>query len=161
MAMMYAIRVIVRAKCVKVKRFFCEMHKSSVADVLARLQALFNVESDSALASAMEVNRQTLGSWRARGRVPYEECINLAIQRGLSLDWLLIGEGPMRRSSSDLSAETEREGAVLSLLRQLPDADQQEIELAAQTKKRLLDAERRLEQMTKDLAASHAAKCSH
>lgn len=67
----------------------------------------------------------------------------------------------MRRSSSDLSAETEREGAVLSLLRQLPDADQQEIELAAQTKKRLLDAERRLEQMTKDLAASHAAKCSH
>lgn len=137
------------------------MHKSSVADVLARLQALFNVESDSALASAMEVNRQTLGSWRARGRVPYEECINLAIQRGLSLDWLLIGEGPMRRSSSDLSAETEREGAVLSLLRQLPDADQQEIELAAQTKKRLLDAERRLEQMTKDLAASHAAKCSH
>lgn len=138
------------------------MHKSSVADVLTRLQALFNVESDSALANAMEVNRQTLGSWRARGRVPYEECINLAIQRGLSLDWLLIGEGPMcRPSSNDLSVETEREGAVLSLLRQLPDADQQEIELAAQTKKRLLDAERRLEQMTKDLAASHAAKCSH
>lgn len=138
------------------------MHKSSVADVLARLQALFNVESDSALANAMEVNRQTLGSWRARGRVPYEECINLAIQRGLSLDWLLIGEGPMcRPSSSDLSVETERESAVLSLLRQLPDADQQEIEFAAQTKKRLLDAERRLEQMTKDLAASHAAKCSH
>ncbi|WP_179290666.1 helix-turn-helix domain-containing protein [Vandammella animalimorsus] len=139
------------------------MHKSSVADVLARLQALFNVDSDSALASAMEVNRQTLGSWRSRGRVPYEECINLAIQRGLSLDWLLIGEGHMHRHTpeSELVAESPREGAVLSLLRQLPDADQQEIELAAQTKKRLLDAERRLEQMTKDLAASHAAKCSH
>jgi transcriptional regulator with XRE-family HTH domain len=72
---------------------------------------------------------------------------------GVSVDWLLTGEGRMHRKSGDgLATETSREGAVLSLLRQLPDDDQQEIQLVAQSKKRLLDVKQQLEQVTTTLA---------
>ena len=92
---MYSLRIIVPRTLNKCKGFFCEMSNTAAADVMARLQVFFGVGTDSALADAMNINRQTLGSWRARGRVPYEECVNLATEKGLSLDWLLIGEGQM------------------------------------------------------------------
>jgi hypothetical protein len=126
------------------------MSKTRAANVLDRLQELFEVDTDSALADAMAINRQTLGSWRSRDRVPYEECVNLAIQQGVSLDWLLIGEGEIHRDA-DASDPASRASVVLSLLRQLPDDDQHEIELLAQGKKRLRDMEQQLEQVTSAL----------
>lgn len=130
------------------------MSNTAAADVMARLQVFFGVGTDSALADAMNINRQTLGSWRARGRVPYEECVNLATEKGLSLDWLLIGEGQMYRGvrPGGLATENQRESVVLSLLRQLSDDDQQEIQLIAQNKKRLHDVELRLEEVMNILA---------
>ena len=107
----------------------------------------------------MNVNRQTLGSWRTRGRIPYEECVNLAEEKGVSLDWLLIGEGQMYRNATPdrLATETPLESRVLSLLRQLPDDDRQEILLITQSKKRLHDVELRLEQVTTALANLRAS----
>lgn len=135
------------------------MSNATAADVMERLQTVFGATTDSALADAMKVNRQTLGSWRARDRIPYDECVNLATEKGLSLDWLLIGEGQMYRGAipGRLATETPREGTVLTLLRQLPDNDQLEIELVVQNKKRLHDVEQRLEQVTADLAELRAA----
>lgn len=135
------------------------MSNATAADVMGRLQAVFGATTDSALADAMKVNRQTLGSWRARDRIPYEECVNLATEKGLSLDWLLIGEGQMYRGAKPvgLATENQRESLVLSLLRQLPDDDQLEIQLIAQGKKRLYDLEQRLEQVTTALAGLRAA----
>lgn len=134
------------------------MSKTTVTDVLARLQVLFEVESDSALANVMGVNRQTLGSWRARGKVPYEECVNLAAERGLSLDWLFMGDGQMQRGAAvEMTAKNPRESAVLRLMRQLPDDDQWEVQLIAQGKKRLHDIEQQLEQVTSALASLRVA----
>lgn len=76
---------------------------------------------------------------------------------GVSVDWLLTGDGRMHRSVSGLTAETARESLMLSLLRQLPDDDQQEIQLIAQSKKRLHDVEQRLEQVATALAGLRAA----
>lgn len=131
-----------------------------------RLRSFLNMEGLKITTAAQKsgIPYRSMQNYLSGEREPgVEALVAMNTRLGISLDWLLTGEGHMRRHTpeSELVAESPREGAVLSLLRQLPDADQQEIELAAQTKKRLLDAERRLEQMTKDLAASHAAKCSH
>ena len=63
--------------------------------VLDRLKSVFNVSNDTELASKMGLKRSTLGAWRSRGSIPYAECVNIALSRKISLDWLLTGEGEM------------------------------------------------------------------
>lgn len=135
------------------------MHKTTAADVLTRLCALFRVDSDSGLATAIGVNRQTLGSWRSRGSVPYELCVKLALERGVSLDWLLTGAGDMLRGAGvpGLVTENQREEAVLVLFRQLSEGEQREIQQVAEEKKRLREVERKLEEVSAELAAGRRA----
>ena len=97
------------------------MCKTSAPDVLDRLHLVYGVDNDSALAEVMKVGRSTLGSWRTRGRVPYKECVNLAVEQGLSLDWLLMGVG---RKERGVTANTPREVGMLVLMRELPDEEQ-------------------------------------
>lgn len=80
---------------------------------------------------------------------------------GISSDWLLTGEGPMRRGDADVASGqqsstaaemTPREQAILDLFRSLDEDGQREIQDAASEKKRLRD----LEQRFKELAAAVA-----
>jgi len=135
------------------------MNKIFSKGVLERLQTLLGVDNDSKLALALGVNRQTLGSWRTRDSVPYELCVSIAMERGVSLDWLLTGDGEMlkvgKATHLDEAARqktTPREEAMLALFRQLSEDEQQDIQKAAQEKKRLREVEQRLEEMTALLA---------
>ncbi|EMW9316280.1 helix-turn-helix domain-containing protein [Salmonella enterica] len=78
------------------------MNKKSVDAVLERLMVVFNVNNDTELARSLDVNRQTLASWRKRQSVPYSLCVSIAEQRGVSLDWLLSG----RDGGNELPAST-------------------------------------------------------
>jgi len=75
---------------------------------------------------------------------------------GISLDWLLTGDGSMFRGVSAGAAETQtvnqQEEAILELFRSLGDAGRQSIQSAAEEKKRLMDIERRLQDLTEALA---------
>ena len=146
---MYALRVIVRAFCVTVNGFFRNMNKKSAAAVLDRLQLVFGVRSDSALATAMDIGRSTLGGWRTRGTVPYAECVNLAEAQGISLDWLLLGEGEMRRGAMAGHVDADW-GALLAAL---SEDDRRELLLIARSKKRLRDVERALAAFSPDFSA--------
>lgn len=130
--------------------------------VLDRLRLVVGVKNDNQLCEALEVNRSTLGSWVARDSVPYAICVDLAEARGISLDWLLTGEGPMHRDEAGATALQEapggyaadpREQALLALWRELDEGAQREIQHAAQEKKRLSAIEDQL----KELAAAVAA----
>ena len=132
------------------------MHKKSLDAVLERLMTVFSVDSDSELARKLDVNRQTLGSWRSRQSIPYALCISVSEAEGVSLDWLLTGEGAMVRGISVPVAETvvttPQEEAILTLFRSLEEADRREIQSAAEEKKRIRDIEQRLEDLTVALA---------
>lgn len=132
------------------------MHKKSLDAVLERLMTVFSVDSDSELARKLDVNRQTLGSWRSRQSIPYALCINVSEAEGVSLDWLLTGEGTLVRGISASVAETAvtnpQEEAILTLFRSLEEADRREIQSAAEEKKRMRDIEQRLEDLTVALA---------
>lgn len=132
------------------------MQKKSLDAVLDRLMTVFTVDSDSELARKLGVNRQTLGSWRSRQSIPYALCVNVSEAEGVSLDWLLTGEGAMLRGVSVASEEppvtSPQEDAILALFRCLEEADRREIQSAAEEKKRIRDIEQRLKDLTEALA---------
>lgn len=75
---------------------------------------------------------------------------------GISLDWLLTGEGSMcvgvSVESSETQAANQQEEAILGLFRSLGEAGRREIQSAAEEKKRLMDVEQRLKDLTEALA---------
>ncbi|WP_122411435.1 helix-turn-helix domain-containing protein [Pseudomonas viridiflava] len=97
------------------------MHKDPLTAVLARMMGYSGITTDSALSGALAVNGQTLAGWRKRDNVPYGECIRFCGTHGISLDWLLTGEGQMLRSEVDqaapASAEFPRTGSIDSKAR--------------------------------------------
>lgn len=75
---------------------------------------------------------------------------------GISLDWLLTGEGSMcldvSAASSEAQTKNQQEEAILELFRSLGEAGKREIQSAAEEKKRLMDVEQRLKDLTEALA---------
>ena len=132
------------------------MNKTSLDAVLDRLMTVFSVDNDSELARKLHVNRQTLGSWRSRQSIPYALCVSVSDNVGISLDWLLAGEGPMHRNPPETKSSPAlidpREEAMLELFRSLGEAGKREIQSAAEEKKRLMDIEQRLKDLTEALA---------
>lgn len=128
------------------------MRKDGVRSVLDRLHKVLGVKNDSQLCEALQASRSTVGSWIARESVPYAICVEIAQPRGVSLDWLLTGEGPMRRGEGDgisnsALSETPREVALLDHYRELDDSAQVEILSAAILRRRVDNLERQLQEL--------------
>lgn len=123
----------------------------SVASVLERLALVLGTKTGNQLAEALGVSPQTISSWKSRESVPYAQCVDVAREKGVSLDWLLTGEGPMLRSevgrAAPANAESPREQALLALWRELDEDAQRDIQSAAEEKKRLKDLEQRLQEL--------------
>lgn len=68
-------------------RFEIEIHA-----VLGRVAKLTRVNTDAALAEALGTSRQVLSGWKKRGTIPFDRLCELAIERDLSLDYILIGK---------------------------------------------------------------------
>lgn len=62
--------------------------------VIDRLRLVYGAESDTALAAALGVAKNTVSNWRGRNSRPFPICERAALERGISLDWLLLGRGP-------------------------------------------------------------------
>ena len=125
--------------------------------VLTRLKLVTGTSTDAALSSALKISPQTLSSWKGRDSTPYAICIDIAQTRGISLDWLLLGEGPIQRhvetNATDVSQEgTTRENTILALWRQLNEDDQSAIQSALEEKRRLRDLELKLAEITSTLS---------
>lgn len=76
------------------------MEKTSATAVLDRIAQAVGAKDDSEAAKALKIARSTWGNWRARESIPYPLCVKLAEERGIRLDWLLIGEGPALREDA-------------------------------------------------------------
>ncbi|EMK0351707.1 helix-turn-helix domain-containing protein [Citrobacter amalonaticus] len=129
------------------------MNKKAVDAVLLRLMSLFNVDSDSGLAKALDVNRQTLASWRKRDSVPYSICINLAEERGVSLDWLLTGKGEEEVSKVEPATQSfsQADLKMLELLNQLDPEVRRDLMRGAEEKQRVIEMEKKIQELSAQL----------
>lgn len=124
------------------------MQRTDVTSVLERLAQTLGSRTGSQLAEALGVSPQTISSWKSRESVPYAQCVSIASEWGISLDWLLTGEGQMRRGEGQVpSPENPREKALLALWRELDEHAQREIQGAAEEKKRLKMLEQRVQEL--------------
>ncbi|MEH6564586.1 MAG: helix-turn-helix domain-containing protein [Halopseudomonas sp.] len=152
---MYALRVNLNPHNADVKRKIRDMRKESIADVISRLMELTETKKKSAMAKALGVSPQAVSSWESRDSIPYALCVQVARDKGVSLEWLLSGSDAMAREDRahyHPAPLSPQEQALLSLFRSLEDDAQREILSAAQEKERM----RRLEQRLEELAASVA-----
>ncbi|EBH6353185.1 MULTISPECIES: helix-turn-helix transcriptional regulator [Enterobacter] len=129
------------------------MNKKAVDAVLLRLMSLFNVDSDSELARVLNVNRQTLASWRKRDSVPYSICINIAEERGVSLDWLLTGKGEEEVSKVEPAIQnfSQADLKMLELLNQLDPEVRRDLMRGAEEKQRVIEMEKQIQELSAQL----------
>ena len=148
---MYSLRETLAAHIEQVNKGFPILSKLSASAVVDRLHQVYGVSTDNQLSELLQIKRSTVGNWRARESVPYSVCVSAALEKGVSLDWLLTGEGQMFRNSAvHMVAEPDfspRELALLLLFRELEEEDQREIQSAAAEKKRLKTLEQRLAEL--------------
>lgn len=72
-----------------------EANISWVGEIVERIKAAEGLRFDTDVAPLFGVDKTTIGKWKSRGTVPYEYLIQYAQDKGYSLDWLLLGRGPM------------------------------------------------------------------
>ena len=117
------------------------MCTSEATQVLDRLKHLMAAPNDAALAKALGISPQTLGSWRARASIPYALCMDLARTDGISLDWLLLGRGAMVPEPQALMAD-DALVAILATLQGLDAQDQEHVHRVALDRKLLRQLQR-------------------
>src|SRR3979490_2060395 len=135
------------------------MRNKRSSDVLARLKLITATGTDAHLSEVLGVSPQTLSSWKGRESIPYAICIDLAEERGISLDWLLMGQGPMlrcdiRATSAQMLAASPLEQQILELFRSLNEGDQRFIQIAVEEKRRLGELEQRLDDLTQSVQSA-------
>ncbi|EJD6705187.1 MULTISPECIES: helix-turn-helix domain-containing protein [Serratia] len=131
------------------------MNKNSVDAVLARLMELLGAGNDSELARMLDVNRQTLASWRKRDSIPYSICISLSEERGYSLDWLLTGRGQaMLDKQAPANADvifSRSDLTLLELMNQLDPEVRKDLMRSAEEKQRMIELEKKVNELSSEL----------
>ncbi len=89
--------------------------KSMDRDIWQRLKFLLKAETDSKIAEVLGIRRQSVYDARDKGKIPPGWLIKIAEKTGVSLDWLVFGEGPVYRHERQTPPQTvtfEREEYV-------------------------------------------------
>jgi transcriptional regulator with XRE-family HTH domain len=127
--------------------------------IATRLRSVLDLKglSIKEASDAVGIPYRTLQNYLLDEREPNAKAMSaLRTHLGVSVDWLLTGEGSMfhgvSAKESDPVTENTQEKALLELFRSLGDAGKRDIQSVAEEKKRLMDVEQRLKDLMEALA---------
>jgi len=69
-------------------------------ETIDRMRWAGKLKNDSAIARALGVTPQAFSSYKKRGSIPSDLILKFAEMIGLSVDWLITGEGEMYKQSA-------------------------------------------------------------
>lgn len=72
---------------------------SGGADFINRLMKVYSVSHRMDLSNIIGVSPGTMSTWRTRNQTPFEIAVRVHLASGVSLNWLLLGEGEMFEAS--------------------------------------------------------------
>lgn len=61
-------------------------------EIIERMQVAIGVSSKRQLAIYLGVGAQAVSNWVKTARIPYKECAQIAMDKGISIEYLLTGE---------------------------------------------------------------------
>ncbi|MBK1874604.1 helix-turn-helix domain-containing protein [Marinobacter sp. 1-3A] len=61
--------------------------------IINRMKDVLGVAMDKDVAEHFGIKQASVTNWRKRGTIPIDQCIQLRQEKGVSLDWLLLGLG--------------------------------------------------------------------
>lgn len=70
-----------------------EQNKAFVTDIIDRMKTVLGVQQDKQVSEALGGSRGFVSVIKNRGTIPFAECLSLAVDRGVNLDWLILGRG--------------------------------------------------------------------
>lgn len=70
-----------------------EQNKAFVTDIIDRMKTVLGVQQDKQVSEALGGSRGLVSVMKNRGTIPFAECVTMAIEKGINLDWLILGRG--------------------------------------------------------------------
>jgi phage repressor protein C with HTH and peptisase S24 domain len=70
-----------------------DQNQALVRDIVDRMKSVVGVSKDVDLADHLGGARSSLSVWKKRGSIPLDECMRIATEQNVSLDWLILGRG--------------------------------------------------------------------
>lgn len=113
--------------------------------VINRMKEVLDTQRQRDIAESLHMSTGDFGNRKKRGAIPYDKIVVWANSRNVNIDWLLTGQGNMRRNEASEVVSNRKSEMVLELFNALGEEDQREILHAAQEKKRLRDLMQELE----------------
>ncbi|MDN4056361.1 LexA family transcriptional regulator [Massilia sp. YIM B02763] len=99
-----------------------ENNKHQVHDIVERMKQVLGFEADVQLSTYFGGGRSTAGGWKARGVVPFKECLLLAVRHNVSLDWLVLGRGSQDAAEHAVAEAGAEEGGGVDVDSTSPQA---------------------------------------
>lgn len=85
-------------------------------DMLTRAKVATHCKTDLAFSEWLGVSQSVVAGYKKRGNIPQEQCIKIAEQTGVSLDWLILGRGEQGGYVAPEIAPTEKLDSEKSML---------------------------------------------
>src|SRR3972149_2617009 len=85
----------------------------SYTDIIERMRWAGKLKNDSAVARVLGVTPQALSNYKKRGEMPTDLVLRFANIYGLSVDWLISGEGEMYKAGGR-AQEFDRKGYMIA-----------------------------------------------
>lgn len=86
--------------------------KNFAEEIIERIKQAESLRYDTDVAIALGAEKRHIGPWKARGQIPWERVLEYARQSGVSLDYLVLGRGPVRVSGFGVSEDMKHYGLV-------------------------------------------------
>lgn len=82
------------------------------APILERAKHALSAKSDYELSKLLGISTSAMSGYRKRQSLPMEQCIKIAEQTGVSLDWLILGKGTPQTQPSSPVQDYDDQDAV-------------------------------------------------
>lgn len=76
-------------------------------EIIERIKRAESLRYDTDVAIALGAEKRHIGPWKARGQIPWERLLEYARQSGVSLDYLVLGRGPVRVGGVGIGEDAE------------------------------------------------------
>ena len=84
-----------------------EQNKAFVTDIIDRMKTVLGVQQDKQVSEALGGSRGFVSVIKNRGTIPFAECLSLAVEKGVNLDWLILGRGESGLQAGDAVAPVQ------------------------------------------------------